>query len=194
MGFSKSFGGAIYGSLVKAGTGIGGRSGGGGAGREYAIEDVRKPSMCNHWRNGTDCPYGDRCMYAHGEDDPRKFSSRPPPPPVRFGFGGKDPFTDPEVEASVPVKDGAPARFFVLRSLNHDNLAVSVLSHTGVGKKYFIEAAMSAIMVKRAFTWGGEADPLPFCHTNFRAPTGASGTEVKGSLNPPRATPRSMPR
>lgn len=37
---------------------------------------------------------------------------------------GKDPLTDPDMEAVVPVKEGEPARFFVLRSLNHDNLAV----------------------------------------------------------------------
>lgn len=125
MGFSKRFGGAVFSTLVKKGTGIGA----GNPVREYAAEEVRKPSMCNHWRNGTDCPYGDRCMYAHGEDDPRMFSSRPPQPVQRFG--GKDPFTNPEVEAAVPVKEGSPARFFVLRSLNHDNLAVSGLLYLG---------------------------------------------------------------
>lgn len=33
--------------------------------------------------------------------------------------------TDPDIEAAVPVKEGEQAKFFVLRSLNHDNLAVS---------------------------------------------------------------------
>ena len=48
------------------------------------------------------------------------FGSRVPRP-----GGGKDPLTDPDIEAIVPVKEGEKARFFVLRSLNHDNLAVS---------------------------------------------------------------------
>lgn len=43
------------------------------------------------------------------------------------GMGGKDPLTDPDIEAIVPVKEGEKARFFVLRSLNHDNLAVRTL-------------------------------------------------------------------
>lgn len=52
---------------------------------------------------------------------------------VGGGFGSrfeprkKDPLTDPDIETIVPVKEGEKARFFVLRSLNHDNLAVSLL-------------------------------------------------------------------
>lgn len=41
------------------------------------------------------------------------------------GSRWKDPLTDPDIEAVVPVKEGEKARFFVLRSLNHDNLAAS---------------------------------------------------------------------
>lgn len=41
------------------------------------------------------------------------------------GSRWKDPLTDPDIEAVVPVKEGEKAIFFVLRSLNHDNLAVS---------------------------------------------------------------------
>lgn len=48
---------------------------------------------------------------------------------LRRGLGDgsrwKDPLTDPDIEAAVPVKEGEQAKFFVLRSLNHDNLAVS---------------------------------------------------------------------
>lgn len=40
--------------------------------------------------------------------------------------GRKDPLTDPHIEAAIPVKPGEKTRFFVIRSLNHDNLAVSV--------------------------------------------------------------------
>lgn len=48
---------------------------------------------------------------------------------LRRGHGDgsrwKDPLTDPDIDAVVPVKEGEKANFFVLRSLNHDNLAVS---------------------------------------------------------------------
>lgn len=44
---------------------------------------------------------------------------------VGDGSRRKDPLTDPDIEAVVPVKEGEKASFFVLRSINHDNLAVS---------------------------------------------------------------------
>lgn len=31
------------------------------------MEDSKKTNMCKHWRNGVDCPFKERCLYAHGE-------------------------------------------------------------------------------------------------------------------------------
>lgn len=40
---------------------------GGGGGNGGDSDDVRKTLMCKHWRNGTECPYRDKCHYAHGQ-------------------------------------------------------------------------------------------------------------------------------
>ncbi|CAM9474578.1 unnamed protein product, partial [Hapterophycus canaliculatus] len=50
----------------------------------------------------------------------------------------KDPMTDPEIEAVVPIKEGDKARFFVLRSLNHDNLAVSAVQKKWYARRFNI--------------------------------------------------------
>lgn len=65
------------------------------------------------------------CLYRISQEELRKHTSSFLARPSRFA--GKDPLTDPDVEAAVPVKEGSKARFFVLRSLNHDNLAVSAV-------------------------------------------------------------------
>ncbi|CAM9375136.1 unnamed protein product [Ectocarpus sp. 6 AP-2014] len=102
--------------------------------------------MCKYWTSGTKCPWGDACNYAHGEEDPRRDKGSGG---VGGGLGSrfesrKDPLTDPDIEAIVPVKEGEKARFFVLRSLNHDNLAVSAVQNKWYARRFNIMPFNSA--------------------------------------------------
>eukprot|EP00903_Cladosiphon_okamuranus_P016558 g15275.t1 len=116
-GFSRSFGGGSFGGSGDHTTGGGMRSFG-------------KNQMCKFWASGTKCPWGDSCNYAHGENELR----RGPGDMSRW----KDPLTDPDIEAVVPVKEGEKATFFVLRSLNHDNLAVSAVQNKWYARRFNI--------------------------------------------------------
>ena len=65
-GFSRSFGGGSFGG----GSGGGAAERGGGGGDHAAGGGMRsfpKNQMCKFWTNGTKCPWGDSCNYAHGE-------------------------------------------------------------------------------------------------------------------------------
>lgn len=64
-GFGSGFTSSVFGPGGGGGGGPGERNGGGGG--EYVTDDTRKTSMCKHWRNGTECPYREKCHYAHGE-------------------------------------------------------------------------------------------------------------------------------
>ncbi|CAM9245740.1 unnamed protein product, partial [Scytosiphon promiscuus] len=136
-GFSRSFGGGSFGG------GGGGAGGGaadrGGGGGDHA-RSFTKTQICKYWASGATCPWGDGCNYAHGEEELRKGGGH------GGGGGGfaprfevrKDPLTDPEMEAVVPIKEGDKARFFVLRSLNHDNLAVSAVQNKWYARRFNI--------------------------------------------------------
>ena len=40
---------------------------------QSAIDPTKfKTKMCRNWAQGSECPYGDRCVFAHGEVDKRK--------------------------------------------------------------------------------------------------------------------------
>eukprot|EP00752_Nemacystus_decipiens_P003062 g2839.t1 len=146
-GFSRSFGGGSFGG------GGGAAERGGGGGNHAAGGGMRysKTQMCKFWMNGTKCPWGDSCNYAHGEHEPERGPGD--------GSRWKDPLTDPDIEAVVPVKEGEKAKFFVLRSLNHDNLAVSAVQNKWYARRFNIQPFNNA--------FDGPGRVFFFFHVNY---------------------------
>lgn len=77
----------------------GGRGRGPGAGRGFrGTAENAKTKLCTRWMSG-DCRFGDRCNFAHGEQELRSLPPRDDfgrgrggygaPPPGRGGFGGR---------------------------------------------------------------------------------------------------------
>lgn len=49
------------------------QAGGGGGEKDSTIDQRKyKTKLCRTWSSGNQCPYGDRCVFAHGGDDMRK--------------------------------------------------------------------------------------------------------------------------
>jgi hypothetical protein len=40
-----------------------------------------KYEMCKNWRTKGSCPYGDKCLFAHGEAELSRRTTAPPAPP-----------------------------------------------------------------------------------------------------------------
>ena len=104
-----------------------------------------RSSLCKHWEAKRDCPFGDRCHFAHGREQLRVHGRSPingaaapvapmPESPLDIAAGQLldmpdvvyDPFADAGMDIQgLPCRKGS-CRFFVLRSTHYNRMAACI--------------------------------------------------------------------
>ncbi|CAM9148497.1 unnamed protein product [Chrysoparadoxa australica] len=130
-----------------------------------------KTSLCKHWRESSQCPFGAKCHFAHGEHELQKFrdtglmprsapkadgaaprhgpggpmADRRGPPRMRGGLPPQPPKIAPEIEQRLPVAIAEKVRYFVLKSPNFHNLGVSLGSKKWVARRKHMRKLNNAV-------------------------------------------------